>query len=267
MDEMLMLKGGLSNIECERRTKASKSNHRVDNCPRRVIPYKEYAAHRAAEKKILTAAKSILKNEPKENWDDKLLCPPRSTPTGVRSVLSSQEDKWKPMADQDPHPESVTGDSGHGTMTMTVETEPVADNKELIRAVGGTDENPSTQPCSDIEWNDEDLLIETNNENVTTHRTPAASLTPVPVSNKSEMLSPPELPEGKKPCFRELTTAQLSKSALPMCLKLDHNDAELVGYTWPPLTSVIPWIKYEAQNMMEPTWRHELQCIREDDHV
>ena len=72
---------------------------------------------------------------------------------------------------------------------MTVKTEPVADNEELIRAVGGTDENPSTQPCSDVEWNDEDLLI--NDENITKHQTPAASSTPVPVLNESEMLSPP----------------------------------------------------------------------------
>ena len=47
----------------------------------------------------------------------------------------------------------------------------------------------------------------------------------------------------------------------------DYSDAELVGYTQPPLTNVIPWVKFEAQNMMEPTWRHELQCIREDNHV
>ena len=54
-------------------------------------------------------------------------------------MLSFQEDEWKIMADQDPCPDSVAGDSGHGT--MTVETEPVTDNEELIRAVGGTDDN------------------------------------------------------------------------------------------------------------------------------
>ena len=62
------------------------------------------------------------------------------------------------MADQDPCPDSVAGDSGHGT--VTVKTEPVADIEELIGAVGGTDKNPSTQPCSDVEWNDKNLLIE-----------------------------------------------------------------------------------------------------------
>ena len=102
------------------------------------------------------------------------------------------------MADQHPHPDSVAGDSGHGT--MTVEAETVADNEELIRAVGGTDENPSTQHCSDVQWNDEDLLIEINEENITIHQTPAVASIPVPVLNDSEMLSPPELPGGKKPC-------------------------------------------------------------------
>ena len=131
---------------------------------------------------------------------------------GARFILPCQEDEWKLMADQDPCPDLVGGDSEQGT--MTVETEPVTNNEELIGAVGGTDENPSTQPCSDIKWNDKDLLIKINDENITVYQTPAASLTPVPVSNKSEMLSPPESPGGKKPCFRELTTAQLSKSVL-----------------------------------------------------
>ena len=205
------------------------------------------------------------KNDKEENWDDKPLSPPRGTPPGAKSTCSSQENNWRLMADQDPHPDSVAGESGHGT--MTIETEPVTDNEELIGAVGGTDENSSTQHHSDIEWNDEDLLIEINDENVTIHQTPAASLTPVPVLNKSEMLSPQESPGAKKPCFRELTAPLLLKSAPPLCLKPDYSDAKLVGYTWPSLTSVIPWIKYEAQNMMTLICRHEPQCIREDNHI
>ena len=69
------------------------------------------------------------------------------------------------MADQDPCPDSVAGDSGHGTMTVKAET--IAGDEELIAAVGGTDENPSTQHCSDVKWNDKDLLIEINDENIT----------------------------------------------------------------------------------------------------
>ena len=99
------------------------------------------------------------------------------------------------MADQDLCPDSV---AGHGTMTVKAET--IADDEESIRPVGGTDENPSTQYCSDVKWNDKDLLIEINDENVTVHQTPAAALTPVRLLNKSEMLWPPESTGGKKLC-------------------------------------------------------------------
>ena len=106
-----------------------------------------------------------------------------------------------------------------------------------------------------------------NNENVTIPKMPAAALTPVQVSIENKMFSPLESPMGKKPCFWELTVAQLSKAAPPQCLEPDYSDAELVGYTQPLLTNVIPWIKYEAKNMMEPTFRQEFKCIREVDHL
>ena len=78
------------------------------------------------------------------------------------------------MADQDPHPRSVAGDSGHGTMATTTGTEPVASNEELIGAMGGTDENVSTGYCSDVKWKEEGI----NDENVTIPQTPAAASTP-----------------------------------------------------------------------------------------
>ena len=90
-------------------------------------------------------------NELEENWDEPL-CPSGSTLPGARSALPSQEDEWKLMADQDPRPESVAGDSGHETMAMTDEIEPVAGNEELTGAMGGT-ENISTRHYSDVEWN------------------------------------------------------------------------------------------------------------------
>ena len=31
--------------------------------------------------------------------------------------------------------------------------------------------------------------------------------------------------------------------------------------------NIIPWIKYEAQNMSEPSFRQELQCIKEVEHL
>ena len=152
-----------------------------------------------AEQKTSTATKLTLKSDKEKNWDDEPLCPPRSLLLGARSILPPKEEEWGLMADLDPCPDSVTGDSGHGTMTAEAET--ITDDEWLIRAVGGTDENPSTQHCSNIEWNDEGVLIEINDENVTIHQTPAAPSTPVCALNESEMLSPPESPRGKKPCI------------------------------------------------------------------
>ena len=48
------------------------------------------------------------------------------------------------MVGQDPHSRSVAGDSGHGMMVMTSEAESVDSNEELIRAMGGIDEDDST---------------------------------------------------------------------------------------------------------------------------
>ena len=73
---------------------------------------------------------------------------------------------------------------------------------------------------------------------------PAAALTPIQALTENETLSPLESPMGKKPCFQELTAVHLSKTASPLCLEPDYRDAELMGYTQPPLTNVIPWIKY-----------------------
>ena len=59
----------------------------------------------------------------------------------------------------------------------------------------------------------------------------------------------------------------LLKAAPPLHLEPDYHNTELVGYTQPLLTNVIPWIKYKAKNIMEPTFRWDLQCIREFDHL
>ena len=133
--------------------------------------------------------------------------------------------------------------------------------------MGGTDENVSTENLSDVEWKEDDLLIKIDDENVTIPQIPDATLTPVQTSTENIMSSSLESPLRKKPCFRESITVHLSKGAPPLCLEPDYSHAELVGYTRPPLVNVIPWIKYEVQNMVEPTFRQELQCIREVDHL
>ena len=255
--------------EQEGRTRAAESNHRVDHHPRKVIPYKEHVAH---QEKDLTANKLTLEDE--ENWDEEPPLPSWETTPRARPILSSQEDEWKLMVNQDPCSRSVAGDSEHGTMAMASEAKPVDSNEELIRAMGeinedastGINENVSAGYLSDVEWKEEDPLIKINDENVTISQMPAAVLTPIQALTENEMLSPLELPMGKKACFQELTATCLSKAASPLCLEPDYRDAELVGYTQPPLTNIIPWIKYKAQNMVEPTFTQELQCIREVDH-
>ena len=152
-------------------------------------------------------------------------------------------------------------------MAVTSEAEPVNKNEELIGAMGGINENVSAGYLSDVERKEDDPLIKINDENVTIPQTPAAASNPVQALTGNETFSPLESPLGKKPCFLESTAVHLSKAAPPLCLEPDYSDAKLVGYTWAPLTNVIPWIKYEAQNMMEPTFRQELQCIREVNHL
>ena len=131
----------------------------------------------------------------------------------------------------------------------------------------GIDKNISAGYLSDLEWKEEDPLIEINDENVTIPQMPAAALTPVQALTENVKFSPMELPMGKKPCFQESTVVHLLKAAPPLCLEPDYSDAELVGYTQPLLTNIIPWIKYKTQNMMEPTFRQDLHCIREVDHL
>ena len=133
--------------------------------------------------------------------------------------------------------------------------------------MGGINENVSAENLSDVEWKEDDPLFEFNDENVTIPQTPDAALTPVQTSTENKTGSPLESPLGKKPCFWESIAVHLSKAAPPSHLEPDYSDAELVGYTWPLLVNVITWIKYKAQNMVEPTFRQKLQCIREVDHL
>ena len=57
------------------------------------------------------------------------------------------------------------------------------------------------------------------------------------------------------------------KATPPLFLEPNYSDAELVRYIQPSLVNVVPWTKYEAQNIAEPTFRQELQCIREVNHL
>ena len=62
-----------------------------------------------------------------EDWDAEPSLPSQKTHPGTSSMAPSQEDEWKRMIDQDPCSGSIAGDSGHGTMTATGETESIKD--------------------------------------------------------------------------------------------------------------------------------------------
>ena len=225
--------------EWERKTRAAESNHRADHHPRKVIPYKEYVAHKAAERKALTTSKPTL--EDKENWDEEPPLPPWETPPGVRPMQPSQEDEWKLIVDQDPCSRSVAGDSGHGMMAVSPKVKPFDNNEELVGSLGGIDENVSAENLSDVEWKEDDPLFESSDENVTIPQTPAAASTPIHTENKTVLSLKSSL--RKRPCFRELIAVCLSKAAPPSHLESDCSDTELMGYTWPLLVNAISWIK------------------------
>ena len=146
------------------------------------------------------------------------------------------------------------------------EDEPINSTEKLVEAVGGVNESVTAEHLSDVEWRDDDPLFMFNDEKVTKPQTPVAASTSVQTWEEDKAVSSLKSPLGKKPCFQESITKHLLKTA-PTCLEHNYNDAELVGYTWPSLVNVIPWIKYEAQNMSEPSFRQELQCIKEVEHL
>ena len=249
----------------ERKTRTAESSDGAGHHQRKVIPNKEYAACKAAKAKASTTGKQTI--EDKEDWDEELPLPPCETPPGAKPLQQSQEDEWKLMISKDPHSRSVTGDSGHGAMAATSEDNLVDGDEKLVGAEGGIDKNVPAGDLSDVEWKEDDPLFEFNDENVTIPQTPDAASTPVQTSMENKTDSPLESPLKKKPCFRESIAVCLMKATPPLHLEPDYSDAELVGYTQPPLVNVIPWIKHEAQNMAEPTFRQELQCIREVNHL
>ena len=182
-------------------------------------------------------------------------------------MVQSQEDKWKLMVDQDPCSGSVAWNSGHGTMAATHKDEPIDSTEELVGTLGGVNKSVTAEHLSDVEWRDDDPLFVFNDENVTKPQTPAAASTPFQTLEEDKAFFSLESPLRKKPCFQELIAECLSKAVSPTCLKPDYSDTKLVRYMQPPLVNVIPLIKYEAQNMLEPSFRQELQCIKEVKHL
>ena len=189
----------------ERKTRTAESNNRAGHHPRKVIPYKEYAARKAAEVKALTTSKTTVEDQ--ENWDEELPLPSRETLPGAQPVLQSQEDEWKLMISQDPCSGSVTWDSGHGTMAVTPENDPVNSDEKLVGAMVGTDENVSAENLSDVEWKEDDPLFEFDDENATIPQTPDSTPVQTLMGNKTG-------PSLKSPLKKSLASGSQSQYVL-----------------------------------------------------
>ena len=257
--EKMIIEKGMKRKEIPCLTVESKSA--VDVCPKSVISYKEYKAQKEVKQRASAADKSTPGEE--EDWDAESSLPPQETPPGASSMAPSQEDDWIQMINQDLHSGSITDNSGHGTMTATRETESMEDVKELTGVDGGVNESASAEYLADVKWRDDDQLFVFDNDNVTKPQTPTTASTPVQACEEEDpVASSLESPLRKKPHFQESIADQLSKTT-PGRLEPNYDKKELVGFTRPSLVDVIPWIRYEAQNMVEPIFREELQCIRD----
>ena len=165
-----------------------------------MISYKEYKAQKEVEQGALVADKSTPEEE--EDWDEEPSLPPQGPSPGASSMALSQEDEWKWMIDQDPCSGLITGDSGHGTMTATGETESIEDVEELTGAVAGVNENASVEYLSVVEQRDDDPLFVFNDDNVMKPQTLTAASTPIPAIEEEDQVAPAfESPLGKKSHF------------------------------------------------------------------
>ena len=117
-------------MEQKRKTRTAESNSRADPHPKKVIPYKEYAAHKEAEGRVSTADKLTLEEE--ENWDEEPLLPPHKTPPGAKPMAPSQEDERKLMVDQDPRSGSVAGILGMEQWQQLGKMSPLTALKNLL---------------------------------------------------------------------------------------------------------------------------------------
>ena len=61
--------------------------------------------------------------------------------------------------------------------------------------------------------------------------------------------------------------AERLQSASTVIMEPDYKGTPLIGYKRPALSEVIPWIHFEAQNMMEPPWQTEMASIKQDKNI
>ena len=153
---------------------------------------------------------------------------------------------------QDPR-EELTADFRHGAIAMeedielnAVEEEPIRDDTSYaaLNNSGGPD---------DLTWNTDIPHFEFTDDSAMACKTPVAALMPVVAPAGDAVLSSPESPWSKKPCVHEMVADRL-QSTSTVIMEPDYKDSPLIEYKRPEYkrSEVIPWICFEAQNMMEP---------------
>ena len=90
-----------------------------------------------------------------------------------------------------------------------------------------------------------------------------AASTLLSIPTEETVLLPPAPPSIEKPC-REIPAIEPESidDSTP-----DYSDVPLVGFTRLDLTRVLPWVRFEAQNMCQPPWRMELSQIQKDEEI
>ena len=180
-------------------------------------------------------------------------------------MVPSQEDEWKLMVDQDSHSGSVAGDSGHAQWLQLGKMNPPTALKNSLRQWV---ESMKVSPLSIFLMLNGEIMTLCLCSMMRMYQTPNTSccLDPSSDMGRRQGCFLAQITPWKKALLLTVNCRMLSKTALT-CLKPNYNDAKLVRYTQPSLVNVIPWIKYEAQNMSEPNFRQELQCIKEVEHL
>ena len=167
---------------------------------------------------------------------------------------------------QDPRVE-LTADSRHGTIAMEEDLELNAVEEELIKDDTSCTALDHSGGPHDLTWDVDIPYFKFTNDSATACKTLVAASTPVVAPAGDAVLSSSESPWNKKPCVCESMAESLLQSASMVIMEPDYKDAPLIGYKRPDLSEVIPWIHFEAQNMMEPPWQTEMASIKQDKNI
>ena len=141
----------------------------------------------------------------------------------------------------------------------TVEEEPIKDDTSYtaLNNSGGPDDLTLNAHIPYFEFTDNSAMA---------CKTPVAVSMLMVAPAGDALLSSPESPRSKKPCVCE-TVAERLQNASMVSMEPDYKDAPLIGYKRPYLSEVIPWICFEAQNMMEPPWLTEMASTKQDENI